>query len=121
MRESGYNEEVVNAAFELGIKLGALYHQFIGLPFRPEDVEQVEETIIKSIASQPYVSAVDVKLDRELIEKRINRYGYVELTGDMIYARVVVVYGDIRAVGEIRYDPDMDYPLMRILFIERIR
>ena len=42
------NREI--AAFEAGIKLGALYHQFVGSPVSPKTADSLERAIEESIS-----------------------------------------------------------------------
>jgi hypothetical protein len=69
------------AAFEAGIKLGALYHQWIGTPFSKELIPIIEKTMEGSVSSQPFVTNVKVSLVRERIKE--NLFGYSEVTGDV--------------------------------------
>jgi hypothetical protein len=75
------------AAFEAGIKLGALYHQFIGTPVSPETAPKLEEAIERSIGLQPYVRQVRVRLDRGGMQENI--FGYSELSGTMLSVDLV--------------------------------
>ena len=59
------NREI--AAFEAGIKLGALYHQFVGSPVSPKTADSLERAIEESISLQPYVRSVDVRIDRRML------------------------------------------------------
>jgi len=96
------------ACFETGIKLGALYHQFIGTPVSEESAGSLEEAIEGAIGSQRYVSEVDVSI--EGIEH--NRYGYDELAGTMLDVNLVVEYEDV--VVEASMVEEDGYPSMRI-------
>jgi hypothetical protein len=60
------------ALFEAGIKLGALYHQFVGTPVNMETVESLEDTISKSIFVQPYADDISVRIDRDMVTSRLN-------------------------------------------------
>lgn len=101
------------AVFEAGIKLGALYHQFIGTPVNMETVAELEKAIEKSVSIQPYVSFVDVKIDRG--KMRENPFKYCELRGDMLDVKVVVLYNEkVKVYARVRYEEEMGYPLMRI-------
>jgi len=110
-------KESEKAAFEAGIKLGALYHQFIGMPINLEMIRDVEVLIEKSISNQPYVENVYIKLDREKVLKGLNKYGYTTLKSEMIYVEVVVKYGGVKARARLRYDEEMKYPLMELIDI----
>lgn len=108
-------EEILDrdkAVFEAGIKLGALYHQFIGTPVNLETVAELEKAIEKSVSLQPCVSFVDVKIDRGRM--RENHFKYCELSGDMLDVKVVVLYEKVKVHARVRYEEEMGYPLMRI-------
>ncbi len=107
------------AVFEAGIKLGALYHQFVGIPINLETVESLERTIEESVALQPYVRSVSVSIDREMVEKKQNpKFKYGELEGRMLHVSLQILYKNTIAHAELAYDEEQDYPLMRIRKIE---
>jgi hypothetical protein len=99
------------AAFEAGIKLGALYHQFIGTPVSPETAPKLEEAIEQSIGLQPFVEQVRVRLDRAAMQENI--FGYSELAGTMLSVDLVTRVG--RASCHARLRKERDYPLMEIV------
>jgi hypothetical protein len=99
------------AAFEAGIKLGALYHQFIGTPVSPATVPKLEEAIEQSIGLQPYVRQIRVRLDRTGMQENI--FGYSELQGTMLSVDIVTRVG--RATCHARLRKERDYPLMEIV------
>jgi hypothetical protein len=101
------------AAFEAGIKLGALYHQFVGSPVGPKTAASLEQAIAESISLQPYVRSVDVRIDRKMLED--NAFGYGELEGRMILAEVEIDYKGEKIKARLEYDPGTDYPMMRLL------
>ena len=118
-REVAEKEKISNrdkALFEAGIKLGALYHQFIGTPVSTETVEDLEKTIERSVSIQPWVSSVEVKIDREKVRKceKKNKFQYCELSGEMLDVKVVVRYEAVEVHARVKYEEEMDYPLMRI-------
>lgn len=104
------------ALFEAGIKLGALYHQYVGAPLDLRTVATLEKAIEESISVQPYVESARVKIDREAVATKINKFGYTELEGKMLDVELVVAYGTAKVLVKMQYDEDADYPLM---FIER--
>lgn len=106
------------AAFEAGIKLGTLYHQFVGAPVRPETAGDVERAMAQSISVQPFVESIDVRLRRDMIESALNgTFGYTEVQGKMIDARLSVRYGKALVSASLELDEKTDYPLMKILSI----
>ncbi|MDD1744346.1 MAG: dihydroneopterin aldolase family protein [Candidatus Methanoperedens sp.] len=107
------------AVFEAGIKLGALYHQFVGTPISPDTVDALERTIEDSIALQPHIRSVSVSIDREMVEKKQNpKFKYCELEGKMLYVSLQILYKNTIAHAELAYDEVQDYPLMSIKKIE---
>jgi hypothetical protein len=102
------------ALFEAGIKLGALYHQFIGTPVSTDTVDELERAIERSVSLQPWVSSVEVKIDREMVRESENKFNYCELRGEMLDVRVVVRYKAVEVHARVKYDEEMDYPLMRV-------
>ena len=101
------------AAFEAGIKLGALYHQFVGAPVSFRTARSLELAMEESISNQPYVKSVHVNIDREMLEENI--FGYGELEGRMIKAEIEMDYEGALARARLEFEPESDYPMMRLL------
>ena len=104
------------AIFEAGIKLGALYHQFTGAPLNLKTVESLEKAVEKCISAQPYVRSVRVRIDRNAVRRALNRFGYCELSGEMLDVEVVVGYGGVEVSAGLKVEDG--YPLMFIKSIE---
>lgn len=102
------------AAFEAGIKLATIYHQFVGTPVNLESVEKLEQAISKSIEVQPYVKSAVVTIDRSFFGEKADRYSYLSLTGNMIDAVIKIELDGYLVTAEMRYDRELDYPLMFI-------
>ncbi len=100
------------AVFEAGIKMGTIYHQFVGTPFGRDTVESLERSIEEAVSVQPYVESVKVRIDRSAFSGGSDRYSYCSLTGEMIDAAVTISLEGTRVTAEMRYDPELDYPLM---------
>lgn len=104
-----------NALFEAGIKLGALYHQFTGSPLNLSTAPSLEQAIQESISVQPYVKEISVKIDRDMLSSKINgEFGYSELQGQMLRVKITVKYGSAQVKVGMEYDPDLNYPLMKV-------
>jgi len=104
------------AAFEAGIKLGALYHQFVGAPVNLDTVESLEAAIQNSISVQPFVDNISVSIHRGMIQENLNdTFGYCELQGRMLLVQLNVVYEDARITAKLEYDEKLGYPLMSII------
>ena len=69
------------AVFEAGIKLGALYHQWVGTPVSKKSAASIESAIEQAVILQPFVEEITVRLDRNLMTE--NDFGYSELSGLM--------------------------------------
>ncbi len=104
-----------NALFEAGIKLGALYHQFTGSPVNLDTVSSLEQAIQESISVQPYVKEIFVKIDRDMLKSKLSsEFGYSELQGPMLKVRITVKYGSVKVIVGMEYNPELNYPLMKI-------
>ena len=100
--------------FEAGIKMGTIYHQFVGTPFDGQSVSHLEETISRAIEVQPYVVSAKVTIDRSVIPPRDDTYSYVSLTGDMIRAEVCIEIDSVKVTAKMGYINEIGYPLMYI-------
>ncbi len=110
-----------NAVFEAGIKLGALYHQFVGTPINVDTIDDLARAIEESVALQPYVRSISVLIDREMVEKKQNpKFKYCELEGRMLNVNLQILYKNTIASVELAYDEEMDYPMMTIKKIEEM-
>jgi hypothetical protein len=65
---------------------------------------------------QPYVENVIIRIDKDKVLSKLNKFGYTELDGKMLDVELVVNYGTAKVLVKMKYDEDADYPLM---FIER--
>lgn len=108
------------AMFEAGIKMGTIYHQFVGMPVDHTSVDILERSIEKSVVVQPYVEDVKVHIDGSHFRSKTDEYSYVSLTGNMLDVRLVIRIDNIRVVAEMRYDKDLRYPLMYISDVQNL-
>ncbi len=99
------------AAFEAGIKLGALYHQFVGTPVARETAATVEAAIEQAVGLQPYVTGIHVRLNRDMMVS--NRFGYSELAGKMFDVDITITVGATICRARLRLEDD--YPMMEIV------
>jgi hypothetical protein len=107
-------KEKEKAFFEAGIKLGALFHQFIGMPVSIENAELIEKAMASSILLQPYVVSVVVRIDKNKLNQKLSEFGYASLDAELIYARVKVRVGKEEVTAVLEWDEKKRYPLMRI-------
>jgi len=108
-------EELVKAAFEAGIKLGAVFHQFVGTPVNFENAKMVERTIESCLRLQPYVVNSYVNIDRVKLAEKISKLNYTSLSGEMLYVKVKIKVGDVEVEGELKWDDELKYPLMTLI------
>lgn len=102
------------AIFEAGIKLGTVYHQYVGAPLNLTNVDSMEKSISESAKVQPFVEDAIVKIDKDLISKKQGVYKYITLAGEMLDVSIKIKYGTATVTAKLRYVPEMDYPLMYI-------
>ena len=105
------------AAFEAGIKLGAVYHQFVGTPLDLDSVESLKNAIRSALLVQPFVEEAEVDIDTSEIKRKKGVYKYYTLKGEMLRIRVIIKYESCKVVAKLEYVEDMKYPLM---FIEEV-
>jgi len=99
------------AAFEAGIKLGVIYHQFVGTPIARETAGAVEAAIEAAIGLQPYVTEILVRLNRDMMVS--NRFGYSELAGKMFDVEITTRVGETSCRARLRLEDD--YPMMEVV------
>lgn len=105
------------AVFEAGIKLGALYHQWVGTPISRDSAATIEKAIERAVILQPFVEEITVRLDRKLMTG--NRFGYSELSGMMFDVEIVTRVGFTYCRACL--SPEIGYPLMKIVECHEIR
>ncbi|MHB8163706.1 MAG: dihydroneopterin aldolase family protein [Methanoregula sp.] len=99
------------AVFEAGIKLGALYHQWVGTPISRNSAASVERAIEHAVILQPFVEEITVRLNRDLMTE--NAFGYSELSGLMYDVEIITRVGFTYC--RARLAPENGYPLMKIM------
>ncbi|MHA1695099.1 MAG: dihydroneopterin aldolase family protein [Candidatus Helarchaeota archaeon] len=107
------------AIFEAGISLGALFHQFIGMPLKKDKIfiSNVEKMIEESISTQPYIKSVDVKINFDKLKNHENPYDYSVLNSEIIDVKLISEYENIIVYSRIKFIEELNFPLM---FIEKI-
>ena len=109
------------AVFEAGIKLGGIYHQFIGATVTPENVAHLEKVIEEGARYQPFVESIKAHVDRTELRGKSDPYDYQTITGKMLSVRIVTHYGTARAVCELKWLPDLHYPLMYVKAVTKVK
>jgi hypothetical protein len=102
--------------FEAGIKLGGLFHQYIGVPVSRGTAPGLARAIAAAIRLQPYVRAARIRIapSRGGPSGR-GRFAYRYLTAEMLEATVTLARGKTRVSAHLAYEPSLRYPLMRVL------
>ena len=124
MSKKNFNEffpsdlsERERACFEIGIKLGALYHILCGIPIssNKDIITSIERGIEASISCQPYAKKVKINLDRsKIVGDKSSEFSYDEITGEMIKAEVELQYKAVNIIAKVEWFEDLKYPLMYI-------
>ncbi|MCI4352826.1 MAG: dihydroneopterin aldolase family protein [Thermoplasmata archaeon] len=101
--------------FEAGIKLGGIFHQYLGIPVSPRTAGPLARSIESAVELQPFVDRVRVRIvpARGGAMGR-GRFGYRYVTAEMIDAVVTLSDGGVRVVARLSYRADLRYPLMRV-------
>ncbi len=102
------------AAFEAGIKLGSIYHQFVGTPVSQGNVDVLERSIEEGVSIQPFVENVSVKINREKLKNKRDEYDYDSMTGDMFNVELKIKYNESSAIAKLEFIKELNYPLMYI-------
>jgi len=102
------------AVFEAGIKLGGIFHQYIGLPVNSRNVEEIEHGIEAAVRIQPFINDVTITIDRNCLRKGEYTLDYSVLGPKMLSAVVEVKYENILVIGRLKFIEELDYPLMYI-------
>jgi len=112
--------ESERACFEAGIKLGAIYHQYVGTPVSLENVESLEKAIEAGVTIQPFVSDVKVSIDRSHLSPKKSLYKYMSLKGEMLDVWLQIKYGSYLATCEMKYVDELKYTLMRVTNVKKV-
>lgn len=101
--------------FEAGVKLGGVFHQYLGMPVSSSTAAGVARTIERAVALQPYVRRVSVVVrpDRGGPTGR-GRFAYRYLTPPMLDVTVELEDGPVGVTARLRHRADLRYPLMSV-------
>gem|GEM_PF-58429 len=101
--------------FEAGIKLGGIFHQYLGIPIAPDSAGSLARAIERAVGLQPFVRRVRVAItpDRGGPTGR-GRLGYRYLTAEMLTAELVVADGTTEVRARLAYRSRLRYPLMTV-------
>lgn len=104
------------ACFEAGIKLGAVFHQFVGTPVTPETADTLASAMANAMRAQPACEAATVIIDADAVAADANRFGYTGLAGEHLEATVAIDHEGVSVEAEL-VEVD-DYPLMRLAAVD---
>ena len=102
------------AAFEAGIKLASLYHQFIGTPVGEKNRVELETAMEGAMRMQPHVIDAKVTIDHDALIDSMGDMDYCSLNEKMIRAMVKIMVDRKECTARMEYLKEMDYPLMWI-------
>ena len=103
--------------FEGAITMGAIFHQFIGTPVSLKTVNILEKAIEDAMTLQPCIKNVQVRINRNEVEKVENNYDYVSLTVEMLDVRVFSEFEGYKAIIRMEFIEELKYPLM---YVEKV-
>jgi len=106
------------AAFEAGIKLGGIFHQFLGTPLSLSNKRALEKAIEESVRIQPYVHSVHVEIRKQGLHEKREEFDYATLRGEDLYVELVLRYKEVELLAVMEYLENEEYPLM---FIKKIK
>ncbi len=108
--------------FEAGIKLGGVFHQYLGMPVSSRTAAPLARAIEAAVGLQPFVRSVRVRIRPEQ-GGPLGRgpFAYRYLTAEMLDVRVELVDGPIAVEAQLKNRPDLRYPLMNVVRVGRPR
>jgi len=99
--------------FEAGIKLGGVFHQYLGIPLNDRTAPGLARTIEHAVRLQPFVRKVEVRIaPRRGGPVGRGRYAYRYLTAEMLDIRVELADGPTSVRARLAHRPELRYPLM---------
>lgn len=102
--------------FEAGIKLGGVFHQYLGIPVSDRTAASLARAIEAAVGLQPFVRRVTVHIYPERggpLGK--GRFAYRYLTPPMLDVSVQLVDGPTEVEARLEHRPDLRYPLMKVV------
>jgi len=102
--------------FEAGIKLGGVFHQYLGIPVSERTAGSLARAIEAAVGLQPFVRRVSVDIHPSRggpLGK--GRFAYRYLTPEMLDVTVRLVDGSTGVEARLQHRPDLRYPLMKVV------
>lgn len=108
--------------FEAGIKLGGVFHQYLGTPVSRRTAVPLARAIEAAVGLQPFVKSVRARISpsRGAPVGR-GRFAYRYLTAEMLDVTVELVDGPVAVEARLKHRPDLKYPLMSVERVGRPR
>jgi hypothetical protein len=108
--------------FEAGIKLGGVFHQYLGIPVSERTAASLARAIESAVGLQPFVRRATVGIH----PKRggplgRGRFAYRYLIPEMLDVSVQLVDGSTAVEARLQHRPDLRYPLMKVVRMEDAR
>jgi dihydroneopterin aldolase len=102
--------------FEAGVKLGGVFHQYLGMPVSPRTAGPLARAIEAAVGLQPFARSVRVRIDPARGGRLgRGRFAYRYLTAEMLDVTVTLVDGPVAVTARLRHRPDLRYPLMSVV------
>jgi len=102
--------------FEAGIKLGGIFHQYLGIPVDRRTAPALARTIASAVRLQPYVRRARVRIAPERGPPLgRGRFAYRYLTPEMLEVTIELEDRGVRVAARLRHRPDLRYPLMDVV------
>ena len=120
MAKQYFGKEVTErdrAIFEGAITLGAIFHQFNGIPITKSLIPIVSEVIEKTMSIQPFIKDIKVKINEKMLRNYDHSYDYSILSGDKLELELISYYGNYEVHLGMKYVEELEFPLM---FIKKI-
>ncbi len=109
------------AIFEGGIALGAICHQFSGIPVSPDKrvLRALEHAIVECMRLTPYKKNIKIKINRKMLRKSGRTPSYYQVLEEKnLDLTVVASYAGVEATVRMKYFPRLGFPLM---YVEKVR
>jgi dihydroneopterin aldolase len=108
--------------FEAGVKLGGVFHQYLGTPVSPATAVSLARTIGRAVRLQPYVRTAVVRIDADRGGRRgRGPFGYRYLTAEMLTVEVTLSDGTVTVRARLAHRPRLRYPLMTVESVTEAR
>jgi dihydroneopterin aldolase len=97
------------------VKLGGVFHQYLGVPVTPRTAAGLSRTIERAVSLQPYVTSVRVRIDPALGGRAgSGRFAYRYLTAEMLDVTVRLRDRGEEVEARLAHRRDLRYPLMSV-------